>query len=217
MDAKILSKLTAKSIRITGEGFGGTSDITAEMVAAALSGLNQAAYLYAQFKYVIMFDLRSVRGERAQDKIQTSAPYFDRMPLAHKAMAADLVGAMYEKVIEEHVDWHNVDEGTLYHATKAALWESIDPRFSMCRKCGGTGKNSWGSLTTGKPARDCKSCGGRGTIEKTATQYAELLGIHKSNWARCWERRYEKILMVMGDLDAQVARHINRKFQDDVA
>jgi hypothetical protein len=213
MNAKLLSKLTAKGLVITGEGFGGEQSLTAQDVAQALSGLDRLPYLYALFKYVILFDLRSVRGNRSQDGKSVHIEYFDRMPLEHQGLAAELAGTLYEKIHVMYIDWYNVNEGSLYHATRTALWECIDPRFNNCKKCGGSGKNTWGTLTTGKPATDCKKCGGSGIVRKTASQYAKLIGIDKSNWARCWESRYEKIYRYVSDLDGVVIRHMQKKLE----
>lgn len=51
MSAEWLAKLTANSIRITGEGFGGTPDITWNDVAGALAGTKRIGYLLLLAKY----------------------------------------------------------------------------------------------------------------------------------------------------------------------
>lgn len=51
MSAEWIAKLTAKSIRITGEGFGGTAQVTWGDIAASLSGTNRLGYLLLLAKY----------------------------------------------------------------------------------------------------------------------------------------------------------------------
>lgn len=51
MSAEWLAKLTTKSLRVTGEGFGGFPSVTWDDIAAGLAGTNRLGYLLLLSKY----------------------------------------------------------------------------------------------------------------------------------------------------------------------
>ncbi|RLB62490.1 MAG: hypothetical protein DRH08_12385 [Deltaproteobacteria bacterium] len=51
MSAELLAKLTAHGVNITGEGFGGTPEITQSDVAGAMAGMRKEVYEFVLLKY----------------------------------------------------------------------------------------------------------------------------------------------------------------------
>lgn len=183
---KLLAKITAKGITITGEGFGGSVTISQTDVAGALSfsGIDRMTYLYALFKYVDANDIELLKQ------------LYNHVYI-HLATMPQKNGWELTKGKE-----------TFRNIVILALNEHINPNFNTCKQCLGTG------LTPNQ--LNCKSCDGSGHKKPSPQKMADAARIDRSNWVRVWAARYEIVHKSISDInmDAKILGSLVQQFKE---
>jgi hypothetical protein len=85
-----------------------------------------------------------------------------------------------------------------------ALDENLDGR---CHACNGTGVS--------KRVRVCGSCQGSGVARLTDYRVASIIGIDRSNYSRIWKRRYDRVFVMIQDVECSVKMKIRRAENKD--
>jgi hypothetical protein len=95
--------------------------------------------------------------------------------------------------------------GIIRAMVQAALDENLDGR---CHSCNGTGVS--------RRARMCSACSGSGVARLPDARLAAIIGIDRSNYSRCWKRRYDRIFVMIQDVECSVKMKIRKSEGRDV-
>jgi hypothetical protein len=87
---------------------------------------------------------------------------------------------------------------------RTALDELLDNR---CHACNGTGLS--------KRVRVCGSCMGSGVARLTDYRVASIVGIDRGNYSRRWKQRYDRIFVMIQDIECGVKMKIRRTEHKD--
>lgn len=184
---KLLAKITAKGITITGEGFGGSVTISQTDVAGALSfaNLDRMTYLYALFKFSGAVDIPLLQQLYNHAYIRFAAMPQDR-------------GWKLSKGRE-----------TFRNLVVLAINEHIDHGFNTCNQCKGAGVTS--------SQMQCKSCEGSGHKKPSSKLMADAIRVDRSNWVRVWSGRYDVVHKAITDInmDGKILGSLVRQFKDE--
>lgn len=103
--------------------------------------------------------------------------------------------------------WQIQDPEILQRASRVALEMHLYPqRYSLCRTCCGSGSQR--GVHAGKT---CKNCNGSGMKPIKDTELAKMIGVDKSNMARTWKGRLDKLYKEAQALHAIIANHLKTR------
>jgi hypothetical protein len=88
--------------------------------------------------------------------------------------------------------------------SQTALNELLDSR---CHACNGTGLS--------KRVKVCASCMGSGVARLTDYRVASIVGIDRANYSRRWKQRYDRIFVMIQDIECSVKMKIRRTENKD--
>lgn len=170
MGSRILCKLVPKSADYTG-GFGGKPEFTPLDVAGALS--------YVKLNE---FETRYIRA-----KLLQSESFFEGSTLWEQTKE-------WGRLVAQEHEWD--DAAAAEQAALVVMQERIDPLFTRCNKCKGTG-----ILRRGKMLRACGKCDGTtndpvtekpigdGRRSISNREYGRRLGVNHETFSATWRSR----------------------------
>lgn len=88
----------------------------------------------------------------------------------------------------------------LFALIKMAMHEL--KKVNICNLCKGTGV---------KLHNTCDACYGDGKKRRTQTEYARICGVKVPNWKKCWDYKYNQILMILIDWEELAINHMLSK------
>jgi hypothetical protein len=121
-----------------------------------------------------------------------------------EACRLNLAHWMYKQVvaIAKREEWRGDGDllaGIIRLMVQTALDENLDGR---CHACSGTG------IT--KRVKVCAACGGSGVARLTDFRVASIIGIDRSNYSRRWKQRYDRVFVMIQDIECSVKMTIRR-------
>jgi hypothetical protein len=116
---------------------------------------------------------------------------------------------VYERALSlaDREAWRGDGEGmvrVIQLMARTALNELLDNR---CHACNGTGVS--------KRVRVCGSCMGSGVARLTDYRVASIVGIDRGNYSRRWKQRYDRIFVMIQDIECNVKMKIRRTENKD--
>lgn len=183
---KALAKLNAKTNGFD-IGCGGHGGITQADIAGACACLSNIEYSLLWMKYVSCIEFNHYMPKQRSN---------DYLALYRKIM---------EGISQNNPGWEK-NPAALSIIVMIAIYDSIDQKAGKCKRCGGSGKTSWGT--------GCKKCGEEGQKKRSGAEMARLIGVDKGNWSRTWKGRYESIVADISEIEqrglSKVWRQINK-------
>jgi hypothetical protein len=121
----------------------------------------------------------------------------------------NLAFEMYRRVlsIAQREEWPG-DEHYVVNVVRAMIKTALDEILDgRCHACNGTGLS--------KRARVCASCTGSGVARLTDYRVAAIVGIDRGNYSRRWKQRYDRIFVMIQDIECNVKMKIRRAENKD--
>jgi hypothetical protein len=116
---------------------------------------------------------------------------------------------LYQRVlsIARREEWRG-DEHYVVNIIRTMIATALDEMLDgRCHACNGTGLS--------KRVKVCASCMGSGVARLTDYRVASIVGIDRANYSRRWKQRYDRIFVIIQDIECSVKMKIRRTENKD--
>jgi hypothetical protein len=116
---------------------------------------------------------------------------------------------LYQRVlsIARREEWRG-DEHYVVNIIRTMIATALDEMLDgRCHACNGTGIS--------KRVKVCASCHGSGVARLTDYRVAAIVGIERKAYSRAWKSRYDRIIVMIQDIECAVRMKIRRSERPD--